>query len=303
MGTGRKGLNLPICSFSFSVIFFFAALTWLLLTYNIRKVTTQVFRQRFIYTFLIAGVAYGLYVMISLMLNHHVDCFTGMLLFQFVVTFLLCVLTGHIYALFTYQRKKEQEIEQLKLENLQSRCEALANQINPHFFFNSLNSLTYLIREGEKEHTLAYVNKLSEVFRYILQSDKKGLVTLREELDFLKAFRFLFEVRYANKLMFDIVVDPDKYNRKLPVLSLLPLVENVVKHNVIDSENRMTVTVRMNEQDELAVSNPVHEKFDVSTSCGIGLSNLQSRFVLQMEMKIRIEEKDGIFTVYLPLKK
>ena len=100
----------------------------------------------------------------------------SILIFQFFVTCLLCTFIGYISMLFTKQREKEQEIEKLRIESLQSRCDALANQINPHFFFNALNGISSLIRKKNDEHTLSYVTKLSDIFRYILQSDKRGLV-------------------------------------------------------------------------------------------------------------------------------
>jgi LytS/YehU family sensor histidine kinase len=208
---------------------------------------------------------------------------------------------GHIFLLYTIQRKKEQEIEQLKIENLQSRCDALANQINPHFFFNSLNGLSSLIRKKNNFNTLAYVNKLSDVFRYILHSDKKRLVTLEEEFDFLQSFRYMMEVRFANKLEFDVEVQPEMMNCRLPVLSILPLIDNVVVHNMIDSDHKMTVAIRVNEQKELVVSNPVYPKLTPPDTNGTGLKNLKNRFQLLMNRKIRIEDSGDMFRVYLPL--
>jgi LytS/YehU family sensor histidine kinase len=225
-----------------------------------------------------------------------------MVLFQFFVVFIVCVFVGHVFMMYNVQRKKEQEIEQLRIENLQSRCDALANQINPHFFFNSLNSLTALIRKKEDENTLAFVSKLSDVFRYILQSDKKGLVTLKEELEFVEAFRYMMEVRFANKLEFNIEVDKDKLGLKIPVLSLLPLIDNIVIHNTIDTQHKMEVTIRLNELSELVVSNPLYPKLTPSVTNGTGLQNLENRFVLLMNKQIRVEDDGKTFTVYLPLK-
>jgi LytS/YehU family sensor histidine kinase len=174
--------------------------------------------------------------------------------------------------------------------------------VNPHFFFNSLNSITALVREEKKTQTLEYIGKLSGVFRYILQSDKKGLVCLREELDFLEAMRYMFEVRYANKLRFLINVPEEKQDTlTIPVLSLLPLVENVMKHNVVDSDNTMEITIVLNGRDELVISNPIHEKLDVSNCNGIGLTNLAERFTMLTNKKIIIEKNDCIFKVTLPL--
>jgi LytS/YehU family sensor histidine kinase len=262
---------------------------------------TLSFTTHLLKTFLITVPAYAVYVLVSLAISKHVDCFTGLLLFQFVVTCLLCSFTGHIFALYSHQHKQETEIERLKTENLQSRCEALTNQINPHFFFNSLNGLAALVRNDRKTQTLRYIHELSGVFRYILQSDKKGIVHLNDELKFLDSFRYLQEIRYANNLRFNICVPEEKKNRQIPVLSLLPLIENIVKHNVIDTENPMEIDLFMNEQDELVISNPIHKRIDPADPNGIGLKNLSDRFELFLNRKIRTEINEGFFLVYLPL--
>jgi LytS/YehU family sensor histidine kinase len=251
---------------------------------------------------LITATGYLAYIGISFLSHYKNDCFTGTLLFQFFVTWILATLIGHVSQLYSEKRRKELEIEQLKIENLQSRCDALSNQINPHFFFNSLNGLTSLIRKKNDENTLAYVNKLSDVFRYILQSEKKGLVTLEEELEFMQSFRYMMEVRFASKLVFNIDVDQERTNLKIPVLSLLPLIDNVVVHNIIDSEHKMVVTILLNDQMELVVSNPVFPKPAPPDTNGTGLKNLENRFSLLMNKHIRIEDDGKIFHVYLPLK-
>jgi Putative regulator of cell autolysis len=281
---------------------FFCVLIWLLLKVNFFQEKTLDFIKRLLKTFLITIAAYLIYLSISFIISKRADCFTGLLLFQFVVSCLICGFTGHFYAMYSEQRKKEQEIERLKMENLQSRCDALANQINPHFFFNSLNGLTTLARGDKKEQTLEYIDKLSDVFRYILRSEKKGLVPLEEELRFLDSFRYLYEIRYADKLRFDIRIPEEKKFLKIPVLSLLPLIENVVKHNMIDRENKMCISVFMSERNELTVSNPVHKKIDQPDKNGIGLSNLTDRFRLLLNKEIRIENEELVFSVYLPLK-
>lgn len=273
-----------------------------MLDYNLRKIETLLFKKRLVYNFLITGIAYLIYVGISFLSNYKADCFTSLLLFQFLVACVVCTFTGHISLLYSEKRRKEKEIEQLQVENLQSRCDALTNQINPHFFFNSLNGLSALIRKKNEDVTIAYLNKLSDVFRYILQSEKKGLVTLEEELEFVQAFRYMMEIRFANKLIFNINVDKDSMNLKLPVLTLLPLIDNVVVHNIIDSEHKMEVTIWLNDWMELVVSNPVFPKLSSSHTNGTGLKNLENRFSLLMNKQIRIENEGGIFHVYLPLK-
>lgn len=259
------------------------------------------FKTRLYRNILICGAAYLIYVILS-SIYYKGDCFTGTLLFQFFVTWILSTLVGHVFLLYSEKRRKELEIEHLKSENLQSRYDALTNQINPHFFFNSLNGLTSLIRKKNDEVTLAYVNKLSDVFRYILQSGKKGLVTLGEELEFVEGFKYMMEVRFASKLVFTIDVPKERMDLKIPVLSLLPLIDNVVVHNAIDSEHKMEVVISLNNQLELVVSNPVFPKLTLPNTNGTGLKNLENRFILLMNRKIRFENKGEMFYVYLPLK-
>jgi sensor histidine kinase YesM len=281
---------------------FFSILIWILIKYNLQRISAHVFKKRLIHTVLLTAAAYILYVLASMLFEYKGDCFTGILLFQFFVLFIICAFIGHVSFLNNEQLRKEQEIEQLKTENLQSRYDALTNQINPHFFFNSLNGLTSLIRKKNEENALEYVNKMSDVFRYVLQSDKKGLVTLGEELDFVNAFFFMMEIRFANKLVFNINVACENRDLKIPVLSLLPLIDNVVVHNIIDSEHKMEVNICLSQM-ELSVSNPIYPKLSPPVTNGTGLKNLENRFSLLMDRKIRIINDGTRFRVYLPLKK
>lgn len=282
------------------IIFIF--LCGVLLHANIYRFGETSFAKRAINSLTIAAGIYTLYVILSLISNVHADCFTGLLLFQFLLASIICTTIGHLYSLNIEGRKKEKEIEQLKIENLQNRYDALANQINPHFFFNSLNGLTALVRQGQTEKSLLYIAELSNVFRYILQSDKKGLVSLSEELDFVTSFSYLHEVRFGQNVKFTVAVAKDKKELILPVLSMLPILENVVKHNVIDSDHPMAVTITVSGENELTVANPIREKIDKPEISGIGLSNLSSRFELLIGKQVHVERRMGQFIVYLPLK-
>ena len=281
---------------------FFVALIFLLIKINLQKVTTTLFNKRLLYNICISIAAYALYGFVSFLMYTKIKHFGSLVLFQFFFISILSTLMGHIVVLYREQRKREQEIEELKVENLQSRYDALTNQINPHFFFNSLNGLTSLIRKQNNETTLTYVNKLSDVFRYILQSDKKGLVTLGEELAFVDAFRYMMEVRFANKLEYRIDIDEKLLSYKLPVLSILPLLDNIVVHNRIDSDHRMVIGIYSNDENELVISNPVYHKLSPAATNGTGLKNLESRFLLLMNKQIRTEDKGDVYNVYLPLK-
>jgi LytS/YehU family sensor histidine kinase len=288
-------------TFFFFRYIYFTALIWGLLIFNLKKAKDLCFKQRSIRTFVATGVTYALFVLIMFLWTGKIHGAGSIVLFQFFVVFIVSTFVGHLFMMYNVQRKKEQEIEQLKIENLQSRYDALTNQINPHFFFNSLNGLTALVRKGNEEKTLAYVNDMSDIFRYILQSDKKGLVSLSEELTFIESFRYMMEVRFANKLSFDIEVPADT-KRQLPVLSLLPLIDNVIMHNTIDSYHKMNIRIRLNEVGELVVSNPIYPKLSQPVTNGTGIKNLENRFVLLMNKHIRIENDGKTYTVYLSLK-
>ncbi len=287
--------------FGYRYVYFFGLIGFLL-WYNLYKIQTMPFRQRLFRNLLVTGSALALYAGISFVFPMVKKEFVSTLLSQFCIIWIATTFAGHMFLLYSEQQMKELEIERLKNENLQSRCDALSNQINPHFFFNSLNGLSALIRKKEDEKTLAYVNKLSDVFRYILQSDKKGLVTLREELEFVESFRYMMEVRFANKLVFTIAVDEADMGLKIPVLSILPLIDNVVMHNTIDSDHQMEVSVRLTKEKELVVTNPVFPKRVPSDTNGTGLRNLENRFALLMDKQIRITHDEKTFSVYLPLK-
>lgn len=291
------------CYFIYRFLFFWV-FTCFLIRYNLKQIPIAPFRKRLTHNLLIMLVAYLIYISISFGISSsgvRTDFFWSILLFQFFVTCFLCTFMGHICMLHSEQREKDKEIEQLKTENIQSRYNALMSQINPHFLFNSLSGLVSLIRKKNDEITITYVNKMSDVFRYILQSDKKGFVTLDEELEFIDGFFYMMDARFADKLEVNIMVDDEMKLKRLPVLSILPLIENVVSHNQIDSEHRMLVSIWVHDGKELVVSNTLYPRPTPQETNGTGLKNLNNRFSLLMNKEIRTENTGDIFYVYLPL--
>ena len=223
------------------------------------------------------------------------------LTFQFFVMGMMGLLLGYAKYMSIIHQEREEELQQLKIENLQSRCTALTNQINPHFFFNSLGGISSLVRKGDDKLTICYIDHLSDIFRYILQSERKGLVSLEEELEFARSFCEVMEVRYAGKLDVHIDVSDEYLNLQIPVLALLPLIENVTVHNMIDSEHRMSVVIMINAEKELMVINPLYPKQYKPETHGTGLSNLEKRFSLLMNRQMRVEQTEKEFKVILPL--
>ncbi len=235
----------------------------------------------------------------NFMAQHHLDY---MLLLRSSFAVVVAILFTRIYALIRQRQDIVIENEQLKNENLSTRYNMLMGQINPHFFFNSLNSLAMLVRERDMEKALHYIDQLSYTFRYIIQSGQNTLVTLDEELKFAEAYSYLFKIRYADKLFFDIEVDQRLKEWRLPALSLQPLIGNAVKHNVITKSKPLRVEIRTNGE-WLEVSNLKMPMPDPEESTGIGLENLSNRWRLITDHEIEIVDDGERFTVRLPLQR
>ena len=218
-------------------------------------------------------------------------------LFMLAVT----ILYARIYILMRQRQAIVVENERLKNENLSTRYNMLVGQINPHFFFNSLNSLAMLVREGDEKRALEYIDQLSYTFRYIIQNGQSHKTTLGEEIAFAEAYAYLFKIRYAEKLFFDFDIE-EKYNGwLLPALSLQPLIGNAVKHNSITSKSPLHITIRT-VNNYLEIENPKKPKLDTEPSTGIGLQNLNSRWQIISGREIEIVEDESRFMVRLPLE-
>lgn len=223
------------------------------------------------------------------------------LIIEHIFILLTVLLTMLLLHLFDKKQEMKLEYEKIKVKQLQSSYNALMGQINPHFFFNSLNGLNSLIRAGEQEKTLEYLEGLSNVFRYILQSNHKTLVSLDEELQFVKAYTYLLGVRYEHKLFFSIQVEETYLRKKLPILSLLPLIENAVKHNVISKRHPLQIQIYTKSDNWLVILNSIRPKMEETVGHGIGLKNLRERYRMLTGRNIQIVNANGCFEVFLPL--
>ena len=236
-------------------------------------------------------------IMLNCMGDH---IFDYMLLLKCSFAVAVSMLYGWVYVLNSKQQAVVMENERLKNENLTTRYNMLVGQINPHFFFNSLNSLAMLVREKHDEKALTYIDQLSYTFRYIIQNGQSTLMTLDEELKFVEAYSYLFKIRYADKLFFDIDIEEKYRTWTLPALSLQPLIGNAVKHNTITRSKPFHISIRT-ENGWLVVSNPKVPKLEPEPSTGIGLENLRNRWHLIPGRDIEIIDTDKEFVVRMPL--
>ena len=237
-------------------------------------------------------------IMLNCMGDH---IFDYMLLLKCSFAVAVSMLYGWVYVLNSKQQAVVMENERLKNENLTTRYNMLVGQINPHFFFNSLNSLAMLVREKHDEKALTYIDQLSYTFRYIIQNGQSTLMTLDEELKFVEAYSYLFKIRYADKLFFDIDIEEKYRTWTLPALSLQPLIGNAVKHNTITRSKPFHISIRT-ENGWLVVSNPKVPKLEPEPSTGIGLENLRNRWNLITGSDIEIVDDGATFSVRMPLQ-
>jgi sensor histidine kinase YesM len=211
---------------------------------------------------------------------------------------ILIMLIIYSISFFKSWRQAAINMEILKKESILSKYEILKNQVNPHFLFNTLNALTSLIYE-DRDKAVQFINKFSDVYRYVLDSKDKEVVTIGEELEFVRAFLFLLESRYEENISVDL--PHQTIQGYIPPMALQLLVENAVKHNVISDENPLHLKIVYSEN-ELVVENNITElKQNHSHQAGLGLNNIVSRYEILTGRAVRIENDGRIFRVGLPV--
>ena len=202
-------------------------------------------------------------------------------------------------AFFRFWRTTIKEKEELKRDSLSAQFETLKNQINPHFLFNSLNTLTSLIEENPKTAT-NFVQKLSSVYRYLLTQKDKETVCLREEMDFVRSYIYLNQIRFGSNLHFHIHIDPMFLERKVATLSIQMLIENAIKHNIISQQHPLSISIGIH-QGKVFVKNNMQRKTVMNDSNGLGLNNIIHRYSFLTNLEVEIVDDDSVFFVSLPL--
>lgn len=191
-------------------------------------------------------------------------------------------------------------LQRLKQEKTEVQMRALQSQINPHFLFNSLNSLSSLIDESPFQAGV-FVDELSSVYRYLLRANDGELTTVSLELSFIRSYFHLLRTRHGTGISLEVAILPQHGEALLPPLTLQLLVENAVKHNVLLPEQPIIVRIRTTAARELIVENTLQRKTLRVQSNGVGLSNIAVKYQMLNQTEPLIEEVDGWFRVTLPL--
>lgn len=246
----------------------------------------------FVVAFAVLYLVDKLYVVLALRwhFNPRVD-YVGSILCD------LLLLMG-IEIVYYIRRSREalRKAEYAKREALQYRYDALKAQVNPHFLFNALNMQVALI-SLDPERAIEYTSELSQVYRYILSIQNKSRISLAEELEFLRSYIAILEMRYNNSFHVEVCNAEHLTDKYIVPNTLQLLIENVTKHNVVSAKYPMTVTIRVGD-DRITVSNPIRLK-ETATSSGIGLRYIAQQYRLQG--KAFATENDGVtFTALIP---
>ncbi len=215
--------------------------------------------------------------------------------------------TGHALQLIEQERQLNKRLEnevkertreltqantrliELQKANLQSQFEVLKQQVNPHFLFNSLNVLVSLIKTNA-DLAESFTEKLSQVYRYVLENKEKDIISLGTELEFINAYVFLLKIRFTGKIILKIEIGNDKSEMMILPMALQILIENAIKHNIFSKSNPLRIEIEVDKDNFLVVKNNIQVREDHIRSTGIGLTNIKNRYKLISD-KIPVFEK------------
>lgn len=191
-------------------------------------------------------------------------------------------------------------LSRLQLSRSEYQYERLKQQINPHFLFNSLNILDFLVQEQQTERASSFIRKLANIYRYMLRNDEKPLVKISEELDFTKMYIDLLRERFIEGMVFVIDVDENLYDKSIVPCSLQLLVENATKHNIVSAESPLTIKIKC-DGEYITVSNNLQERTHGQPSTHLGLANIRRQYMDITRREIFVEKTENEFIVKLPI--
>jgi len=219
------------------------------------------------------------------------------LIFSVVNIILITILEALIF--FNDSKVAGIRAEKLEMELAQIKFEVLKNQINPHFMFNSLNVLSGLI-ESDLTNAQKFIDEFSLIYRYVLETIEKPIVTLHDELSFVRSYIFLQQMRYGNDLQINIEIAANLLHMYLPPLSLQTVLENAIKHNIINTKNPLIISI-FNSDEYIYVRNNIQIKISNVYSSGVGQDNMIKRYAFICEKVPEFKVETSHYLVKLPL--
>lgn len=289
-----------------SVTTFFSVLIWYYNIYTLPAYSAKRAQSGFSTKRLLKGLLLGVILMFILAciqqyLLSHLNFGPVMLMFE--ARGILINLTFFMVVHLLHQSFLNQQVsvalERTTTANLGAQYELLKQQVNPHFLFNSLNTLKYMVESGDK-HSVNFILKLADFYRFTLESRKLDLIRLSEELEILDAYMYLLKARFENGIELTKNIDEQVYPSLIPPFTLQLLIENCIKHNVVSMEKPLHISIYSTEG-YLIVKNKIQLKRVPESSTGLGLENINQRYIHLLDKRIEIDVDADTFTIKLPI--
>lgn len=263
-------------------------------------------KQDISYSRLLMILAFGMVIMFGLawiqqLILSHINFGPVMLMVEVrgilinLVCYMFLTLLQNNYA----GQQVQLELEKVKSDNLGAQYELLKQQVNPHFLFNSLNTLKSMAETNDSE-TVDFIIKLSDFYRFTLESRKLDLITVQEEMKIIEAYLFLQKARFGEGISFTNGLKPGDLKTLIPPFTMQLLVENCIKHNIVSQSKPLHIRIYSSE-DKIIIENPIQPKITPEESLGVGLDNIKMRFSHLLEQEIEIHSDEKIFQIKLPL--
>ncbi|HAC16423.1 MAG TPA: hypothetical protein DCE78_10840 [Bacteroidetes bacterium] len=262
-----------------------------------RRIITQV-----LFTVLIGLLIGFLLTTASHLIKPYVEDLIRVYVFNMIVVAACNIVLMTIFEawIFFYQQSEaEKRNNELVRELSEIRFEVLKNQMNPHFMFNSLNVLSSLIEE-DVEKSQRFIEEFSNIYRYVLETIEKHVVTLERELEFAHSYMYLQQIRHGDELTWSVEIPSDLLRRYLPPLSLQLVLENAIKHNKIEKGIPFNIMLSV-ESERLIIMNPLRPKISFNKSTGVGQTNLKKRYAMISKIEPEFKLEKDHFVVSLPL--
>ncbi|MBO9658274.1 MAG: histidine kinase [Chitinophagaceae bacterium] len=284
----------------------FAVVMWYFNIFMLSRQPAGPIRQTISYARLVKSLLFGMVVMFALawiqqLILSHINFGPVMLMVE--VRGILINLVFYMFLHLVQQNYENQtvnmELERMRNDNLGAQYELLKQQVNPHFLFNSLNTLKAMVETGDKD-SIDFILKLSNFYRFTLESRKLDLIRLSEEMEIVKAYLFLQTARFEGGFRFQNDLDENLMNTLIPPFTLQLLVENCIKHNVISLDRPLEIRL-FNEEEKIVMANRIRLKSGNNNSLGVGLENIQLRYDHLLGRQVEILNDGTIFQIKLPL--
>jgi two-component system, LytTR family, sensor kinase len=300
--------KIPVYSFADALEYWlFIGLLQLMVLALIQKIlysTTYKKPVRWLIAACVSGLVIGFYWFLACNLFHFTLQFAsinrGVAVFRTLLN--IPIIIALLETIKSAAERKRIHLDNIALENenAQAQFNLLLQQINPHFLFNCLTVLQALVRSKDTR-TEAFLTKLADVYQQSLKT-QKGMVTLREELDFFNAYMYLMDLRQEDALFVDVQVADESLSYHLPAFSLQLLAENCLKHNIVSEAKPLHIRLYQTDLKSLSISNNYQPKTVKNESFGIGLNNLKKRYALEgIVQGVRIERTETMYSITIKL--